>query len=240
MSTYNFESAGYVLHSRRFRENSLLLDVFTQQYGRVALIARRSTAKKKISFNPFQSFNESHIRWRGKGDLQNLQSVDSIDGQILRKNSLICGLYCNELLIKLTARHIPLEQLYLTYRAAIKDLVQTDQPEAILRRFEANLLAELGHAINYYDDFRTGDELAPVAQYFFHPRVGFSTLAIGEGEVKVSAAEIEALRHNDIASKASARLVKNIHARTLAFLMGKKDLNSKELYRSVQKLHVKT
>ena len=126
------------------------------------------------------------------------------------------------------------------YSSVIKDLVEADQPESILRGFEANLLAELGHAINYYDDYRTGDELATMEHYFFHPRVGFSTLAIGEGEVKVSAAEIEALRHNDMSEQVSARLVKNIHARTLAFLMGEKSLNSKELYRSVQKLHVKT
>ena len=214
MSKFNFESSGYVLHSRRFRENSLLLDVFTQRYGRVALIARRSTAKKKISFNPYQSFNESYLRWRGKGDLQNLQSADSIESQTLRKNNLICGLYCNELLIKLTARHIPLEGLYLTYRDVVKDLAQAKQPETVLRQFESNLLAELGHAINFYDDYRTGDELAVAEQYFFHPRVGFSTLAIGEGELKISAAEMESLRHNDFSFQATAKLVKNLHART--------------------------
>jgi len=239
MSTLNYDSVGYVLHSRRFRENSLLLDVFSKDYGRVGLVARRSTAKKKASFNPFQAFNEYQIRWRGKGELQNLQSADALQNAFLEKKNLICGLYCNELLIKLTARHIPLEQLYRSYHTAVVNLERASKPEAILRQFESDLLAEIGHAINLYDDYRTGAPLDAAQDYFFHPRVGFSTLAIGEGETRISGAELESLRHNDLTEASTARIIKVIHASTLAFLMGEKKLNSRELYRSVQQLHGK-
>lgn len=238
MSQNNYESPGFILHSRRFRENSVLLDVLTQTHGRISLIARRSVAKKKSAFNPYQVFNEKLFHWRGRNELQTLLSAEQISSFELSKMNLVCGLYCNELLVKVTGKHIPLDSMYMTYRTTIADLVETNEPQLPLRTFEANLLTELGHALNFDDDCQSHQPLAPSSHYYYHPQSGFSTASLGQGECKVSMAELQALRSHELEDKHFARAAKLVYAGTIKYLLGHKTLNSRELYRELTKFKV--
>lgn len=238
MSDYNYESNGFILHSRRFRENSVLLDVLTESFGRVGLLARRSTAKKKTVFNPFQPFSEKLFRWRGRSELQSLQSQEQLNVFDLTKNNLICGLYCNELMINMTARHSPVDSLYTSYKATIGQLVHCAEPELPLRTFESDLIGELGHAINFYEDCETHEPLMSQQKYYYHPASGFSAGALGLGAFEITAEQMVALRAHDLESECFPRAAKLIYASTIQHLLGNKKLASRELFREVRKLHV--
>lgn len=238
MSQYNYESMGFILHSRRFRENSLLLDVLTQTHGRIALIARRSVSKKKSPFNPYQVFNEKLLRWRGRGELQSLLNLEQLCAFELKKMNMVCGLYCNEVLVKVTGKHIPLDSMYEIYRDTIKQLESTTTPELPLRTFESRLLMELGHALDFTEDCQTHKALEDSAQYYYHPQVGFSISSLGLGECKVTSQELAALRSHELDNEHFARAAKLVYAGTIKHLLGQKTLNSRELYRDLSKFNL--
>ncbi len=235
MSQYTYESEGFILHSRRFRENSVLLDVLTQTHGRVALIARRSVAKKKSAFNPYQVFSEKLFRWRGRGELQSLQVAEQLRVFQLEKMNLVCGLYCNELLVKVTGKHLPMDSIYTVYRDTIKSLASTTTPEFPLRTFEAKLLMELGHALDFNEDCQTHHALVDATDYYYHPEAGFSAATLGNGECKVSAQELAALSAHAVDDEHFPRAAKLVYAGTIKHLLGTKTLNSRDLYRDLSK-----
>ena len=54
---------GYVLHRRAFRDSSLLVELFTPQYGRVGVIARaarQSTSRLSGVLQPFRALQYLH------------------------------------------------------------------------------------------------------------------------------------------------------------------------------------
>jgi len=238
MSQYTFESKGFILHSRRFRENSVLLDVLTQTHGRVGLIARRSVAKKQSAFNPYQVFSEKLFRWRGRGELQSLQVAEQLKSFELEKMNLVCGLYCNELLVKVTGKHLAMEAIYTVYRETIKSLVSTSTPELPLRSFEATLLMELGHALDFNEDCQTHQDLVDCTHYYYHPQAGFSASTLGAGECQVRAEELAALRAHAIDDEHFPRAAKLVYAGTIKHLLGTKTLNSRDLYRDLSQFRL--
>ena len=65
--------AGYILHSRSYRETSVILEVFTQGFGRAGLVARgarRPRSAMRGLLNPFQPLR---LSWSGRGELATLR-----------------------------------------------------------------------------------------------------------------------------------------------------------------------
>ena len=59
-------------------------------------------------------------------------------------NSLICGFYLNELLLRLLPKEDNYESLFNFYHTTMENLSQGTNIEVTLRRFELKLLLELG------------------------------------------------------------------------------------------------
>ena len=75
----------YVLHQRPYRDSSVLLEMFTPEYGRVGIVAngvRRSNSKLKGLIQPFYPLLAS---WSGRGDLYTLNSVEAQGRAIILK-----------------------------------------------------------------------------------------------------------------------------------------------------------
>ena len=130
----------YVLHARPFRETSLLLDVFTCDHGRISLIAKGAKRAKSTKSALLQPFSAITISWCGRSDLQTLTHVEArqVSKRLMGK-ALLCGLYINELLIKLLHRHDPYTRLFHAYEQLIKQLIETNDLEISLRVFELQL-----------------------------------------------------------------------------------------------------
>src|SRR5262245_6355627 len=158
----------FVLHSYRSRETSLVVEVFSRDHGRVALIARGARRPASALRGVLTAFQPLLVSWTGRAELKTLVAAEW-EGPYapLKGEALICGFYLNELLLRLTARDDPHERLYDAYRAAIGALAAGENHAAILRRFELTLLGELGYGVLLERDADRGAPIAAERNYVY-------------------------------------------------------------------------
>lgn len=143
----------FILHQRPFKETSLILDVFSERHGRLSILARGVKRKRSAFSGVLQPFLPLFLSWSGRTDLKIL-----VNGQAqgifywLQGISLFAALYVNELLIKALQDHDPYVRLYQQYETVLHALANSDNNHAkiqvSLRQFEAQLLIELGYALD--------------------------------------------------------------------------------------------
>jgi len=139
-----------VLHHRPFQNSSLLLELFSQQYGRVKAIARSARGPKSRYKGYLQVFSPLLVSWSGRRELMNINQVElhglpyPLNGQ-----SLLCAFYLNELLLRLLPHDDPYPEIFAEYCAALQALAQADNVAVILRRFEKRLLDHLGYGLSF-------------------------------------------------------------------------------------------
>ena len=145
--------AAYVLHRYDWSESSLILDLFTREQGRVAVVAKgakRPFSQLRSVLLPFQRIQITLGRASAGEDareVQNLRGAEWTGGAaMLTGAALFSGFYVNELLMKLLARHDPHPALFDTYGSTIEALGLAAEPggQAALRAFEIVLLKEIG------------------------------------------------------------------------------------------------
>lgn len=62
----------FVLHSRPWSETSLMLDVFTEESGRVRLVAKGARSKRSNLKGALQPFTPLLVRFGGRGEVKTL------------------------------------------------------------------------------------------------------------------------------------------------------------------------
>jgi DNA repair protein RecO (recombination protein O) len=140
-------AAGYILHTRPYRETSLIVDVLSRDHGRLALVARGARRPMSAIKSRLLGFQPLTLSWFGKGGLRTLHDAEWRGGELrLQGGALICGFYLNEIILKLLPPDDPHEGLYDRYEATLAALSAGGEAEPILRRFELDLLSELGYA----------------------------------------------------------------------------------------------
>jgi DNA repair protein RecO (recombination protein O) len=138
---------GFILHTRPYRETSLIVDVLSRNHGRLALVARGARRPMSSIKSRLLGFQPLLLSWFGKGGLRTLHDAEWQGGDLrLQGDALMCGFYLNELLLKLLPVEDPHERLYDRYVGTLASLSGGGTPEPILRRFELDLLSELGYA----------------------------------------------------------------------------------------------
>jgi hypothetical protein len=114
---------GYVLHSYQYRETSLILQVWTEKHGRLGLVAKGARRPKSASRAVLVPFQLLSMSWFGRGELRTLKAAEPASPATpLGGASLLSAFYLNELLLKLTTRDDPHEQLFAAYDEAILSL----------------------------------------------------------------------------------------------------------------------
>ena len=141
------DEPAYVLHRYDWSESSLILEVFTRTYGRVALIARG--AKKPTSnFRPILlPLQPLHLAFGGDAEIRTLKSAEWQGGHVMPTgDALLSGYYLNELLMRLLARDDPHPALFDAYAATVQLLANqaVDTLQVALRAFELRLLRDIG------------------------------------------------------------------------------------------------
>lgn len=230
------ESKGFVLHGRRFRENSRILELFTEAEGRVAVVARVSGKNSGSSLAKYQPFGEAMLRWRGKSSLQSLLSCEAERAFRLDGEAGICGLYCNELLLYLTASGLPYPQLYSDYVDTLEHIATGSFPLAnILRQFEWSLLEALGYSINSLSDCLDEAELLGPGPFFFHPEQGISQQQLGARSVELGGQALTCLQTGALMNCSSQRELRAVLGAAIQNLLGNRQLKSKLLVQSLKK-----
>lgn len=161
----------YVLHRRPYRETSLLVELFTEDAGRVGVVARgaRKPRKGAVALEPFRPLR---VTWAGRGELRSLR--DSEPGGAaapLHGEALYLGFYVNELLLRLFPRFDPYPRVFGAYRETLAALAGGGR-ERPLRSFEAGLLRELGVAPDWQHCARCGEAVGPAERYAWEPELG--------------------------------------------------------------------
>jgi len=141
------EEPAYVLHRYDWSESSLILEVFTRQYGRIALVAK-GVKRPSSSFRPILlPLQPLHIAFGGDAEIRTLKGAEWVGGHVMPTgDALMSGLYLNELLLKLLARDDPHPKLFDVY-ANVVQVIASEHGEALqpaLRAFELLLLREIG------------------------------------------------------------------------------------------------
>lgn len=166
------ESYGYVLKNRPFREDSRLLDVFTQTYGRFSCVVRPIKKRGKVIAGTLEPFRYLELHWVGKGELVTLTQADEQGRHPIPTQELHQGLYVNELLLRLTQQYFPLPELFQAYKQTLHRLVDVAINPQALMRFELFLLQVLGYDINLVCDDATGEALLEPMLYCYIPQQG--------------------------------------------------------------------
>jgi DNA repair protein RecO (recombination protein O) len=162
---------GFVLHTYPYKETSLIVELFTRRFGRVALLARGARRPRSAMRGMLLSFHPLRLSFSGSAELGNLMSVEWAGAlQPLAGQGLMCGFYLNELLLRLLPRDDPHEALFEVYGDALSRLSR-DPSAAVLRAFEKRLLAELGYAPLLEHDIASRP-IDPDGLYAYEPERG--------------------------------------------------------------------
>ena len=169
-------SAAYVLHTRKYRDTSLIAELYTQDQGRVAVVARGARSKRGAKQASWQPFTPLLVSYIGQGDLKTVTGSEfSSNGFRLTGENLIMGLYINELMVRLLAKNDPLDNLFSAYQRVLKDLMIGEAAQISLRKFEMFLLDALGYGISFRET-STGTPIAPGMMYEFRAGHGFNQI----------------------------------------------------------------
>lgn len=186
----------FILHSRAWRETSLLLEAFTRDHGRVGLVARGvRSARARLPRSALEPLQTLQLGWSGRGELQTLTAVEPVGNPpALRGDTLVSAMYVNELMVRLTARGDPHPALFDRYAALLDELPATRSLAWSLRRFERDLLAATGYALQLDTEAATGAPVEPTQTYDYVPEVG-PVVATGStgGSVRVRGSALLAL-----------------------------------------------
>lgn len=227
----------FVLHSYPFRETSLILETLTRDFGRVALVARGARRPKSSMRGLLLAFQPLLLSWSGKTELRTLHKAEWQGGyQALRGLALVCGFYLNELLLKLLHRDDPHEQLFALYSETVHALGGGAEPAAVLRRFEKNLLGELGYALTLDHDVETGEPIRSDGRYAYVVERGPMATAheARQNELELTGQTLLDMQTDNYTnaetlaqSKALMRMVINHH-------LGNQNLHTRQLLRDLQ------
>jgi DNA repair protein RecO (recombination protein O) len=67
---------GFVLHSYPHRETSLIIDVFSRDYGRIALVAKGAKRPLSKLRGVLQTFQPLSLSWSGKSEIRTLIAAE--------------------------------------------------------------------------------------------------------------------------------------------------------------------
>jgi len=163
-------SFSYILNTRPFRENSLLVDLFTEDAGKICCVARPAKKRGKVLKGTLQPFRYLQIQWIGKGDVQTLTDADERGRHTIPPSELMLGLYLNELLLLLTHQHTPMPALFSAYKYTLHKLNDPVLNLQTMMRFEVYLLAEIGYDLIINDNkapyfrFMPDEGLIPISR----------------------------------------------------------------------------
>ena len=231
------DQPAYVLHTYPYRETSLIVEVFSRDFGRLPLMARGARRPKSAVRGLLLSFQPLSLRWFGKAELRTLHSAEWQGGQpLLQGTALICGFYLNELLLKLLHRDDPHERLFLYYQETLQELARRTDYAAVLRRFEMNLLKELGYALTLDHDADSGAAIETDVPYRYVFERGPVRQKTGQNGVELRGKTLLDMAADDYADPATLQQSKALMRALINHYLGDDTLHTRQILKDLQEL----
>lgn len=226
----------FVLHQTAYCETSLLLDVFSQDYGRNRLVVRGARKSSKKHTQHYQLFKPLLLAWSGYGELQTITQVEENGASYsLKQDASLCGLYLNELLVRLLPLNEPEFDIFTTYQQTLAGLQTNQHNEALLRLFEKQLLMHLGYGLDIETEASSGLAIDSQKQYYYQPNIGLlewnqtiRAKSISGKSLLLFAAEAEL-------DKTALLEIKYLMRGLIQYYLGDKPLRSRQLFAELQR-----
>lgn len=181
----------YILHHWDWRESSLVVDAFTREHGRMALVAKgakRPTSSLRSILLPMQRLHLQLAKSKtpveeGFEAVHTLRHAEWQAAHPLpREGALLAAYYLSELLMRLLPRGQAHPLLFDAYAAALHGLALSPATaEAWLRAFELALLADLGWLPQLDIDSVMQAPLHARQRYQLSPEMGLVPSSDGQG-----------------------------------------------------------
>ncbi len=168
-------SYAFVLRRNAYRDNSLLLDLYTENEGRIAAIARYTKKQSTRIKGMLEPFRLLDARWSGRGDVFTMAQTEEKRRYVLKQKALIQATYINELLLRVLQPQQAMPEIFLLYRQTLQAL-QHGADSLSLMCFEWALLEVAGYSINLWEDDVQGVAIQSSQSYCFHPERGITVL----------------------------------------------------------------
>lgn len=229
------QQPAFVLHRRDYGESSLLLELFSRDFGRVGVIAKGARRSRKSTPALLSPFQPLLVGWAGKGELATLTGAETeAPAFALAGTTLWCGFYINELMLRLLHRYDAHETLFAVYQTALLELHQGIHYEATLRIFEKRLLQSLGYGLVLEREAERQTPIVPESLYTYMLDQGpVPNLHVSETGVCVRGASLLALSREQLTDAVSLHEAKLLLRAILAQHLGDQPLHTRRLFREV-------
>ena len=242
MSTLINLQPAYILHTRAYRETSLIVELFTPDYGRVSAVAKGARRPKSPLRGLLQPFKYLLVSWSGNSSLKTMRNVEDQYASLrLEGSCLYSGLYLNELLVRLLKpedHHA--DGLFSAYESTLAKIMAEQPVEPVLREFERYLLDDLGYGVPFPEEVLSSDSMVESGSladslYYYASDGNFEQL-----EHEPNAAQIprcfqgeclKAIANSDYAQKMTLRSAKRLMRLALHPLLGEQPLQSRQLFK---------
>ena len=230
----------YVLHAYPFRETSLIVEVFTRDFGRMALLARGARRPRSAVRGLLMAFQPLEIGWAGKGEVLTLMKVEWVGGQpLLAGEALFCGYYLNELLMHLLPREDAHQRLFTGYARMLERLAadragHVHEPD--LRRFEKALLQELGYGLTLDRD-NDGHAIDAGSHYAY--RIESGPVRMPQPDAAHPTVSGRTLLHLQVEEFSDPRTrgeAKQLMRTLMAYYLGGRELETRKIFKELQEL----
>ena len=227
----------YVLHTYPFKETSLVVELLTRDFGRLAAVAKGARRPRSAMRGMLQSFQPLISAWSGKSELRNLHSMEWGEGLLLLQGeALMCGFYLNELLLRLLPREDAHEALFDYYGQTLRTLALGKDHGATLRRFELKLLQEMGYAVPLEHDEHEVAVQAAQSYYYIAERGACSLQDAHGNGVQLSGKTLLDMALDDYSDPQTQQQSKQLMRVLLAHYLGDKPLHTRQLLIDLQGL----
>jgi DNA repair protein RecO (recombination protein O) len=224
----------YVLHTRPYRETSLLVDILSSNYGRLCLVAKGVKRAKNNKANLLQIAKRISLAWSQRGTLGNLIEVEDLGDRFnLNGSKIISCFYMNELLMRMLHTNEPHPEVFDIYQQTLTNLTQNQDEHRTLRIFEKKILQVLGYGLILDHDANTGEQIDVKNKYYYVAEFG-PCISKNNGlqSIQISGKALKALDDENIWNNDIAKEAKQLLRMLLKIHVGDKPFGSRELYRA--------
>lgn len=217
---------GYVLHTRPYKESSVLVNLLVDGQGRIDCVARVGSGKTSIK-SILQPFQPLLFQLSGRSTLKTLYQVEAASPPVpLTGDVSFAGFYLNELLVRCLSVEHGAEQFFFVYHKTLMAMA-AGFSQAQLRYFEVELLKELGVMPSLNSDI----EQAPIMADFYYrilSEEGFCT-ALGPKTNHYSGEMLLALETGCL-QEVHFKQAKLLMRQLLLIILGDKPLKARALF----------
>ncbi|MBA4729472.1 MAG: DNA repair protein RecO [Gammaproteobacteria bacterium] len=217
----------FVIHSKPYKETSLLVTFFGSVDGKISAIAKGAKRPKSRFSGNLEPFQLLQINFTGRSELKTLTSVDTVNAyQDFRSNkNLYSAFYINELISLMVKSNEDPTQLFLIYKNSLNEIKGTESIEICLRKFELNLLTVLGYEINFSTEYKTGEKILPEKNYIYTPESGFV-----ENQTGYKGLQLLNISNKRFSTESLA-VAKKINQQTLEYYFDELNINSRLFFK---------